>query len=292
MRRKLAPLLAAAVSLATVAWVLLSDRETYELRWKFRAGDVLRYRTVQIMGTPGNESCHVTFDSFTVDQVFADGSAEITTLLQRTTIRERDPEGPIIWDSDAGEPPPKDLSIAMAAAMTGVPVRLRVDTRGLVLSTEGKEVIQERVRKNLGGDIFGAFSELPFSVTGETFHGVPLPAIPVSRGRRWRQDSGFGTQTWGKTSVLEEYEFQEVRDGHAIIVLSRTVMKQNPGEVQKALGQQPPDPNEDKGSETVATFSIQEGKLVSQRGRTWTQASLSNGKLFRFESRTETELLR
>lgn len=281
------------MALAAVLWLLLVDNERHELRWNFRAGEVLRYRTVQVMGSPGKEACHVTISSFTVGQVSADGSAEITSLVERTTVHEGGPEGPVTWDSAAGQAVPRDLPIASAAAMTGVPVKLRVDRQGRVVTSEGKEAIQERIRENLGGDLFGLFSELPFSNVGERLIGPPLPSAAVRRHDRWSAASGVGTAMWGSTTFLEEYALDGVSGDLAILTLIRTEMKQTPGDAAKAPGTEnaPPDPHMDRGWQDTATFSLSRGRLFTQRGRTWTQGALPNGKIFRFESRTETTLL-
>jgi len=290
----LAPAFAALLAVLAVAWALFVDRERYDIRWKLRPRETLRYRTVQQMGSIGKESCHVSVSRYTVGTVAPDGNADVTLLQEQTTIREGGPDGPVTWDSGSGSPPPKELPIVWAWATTGVPLKMKVDARGTILSMEGLEAVKNRIREVLGGDLFGGFTDLPFSVRGGSFVGPPLPDGPVAQGRAWNREVGSGTPTWGSSAQVQVYTLRDVKKGVAVISLvERRTVKRTPGDVEKALkmDESPPDPNAGSGAEEVAEFSIAEGILLSQRDRSWTQGTLTSGKVVRFEGRSETTLI-
>lgn len=294
-RRLLGPLvssLAAALAILTVVWALWEDRALHDLRWKLRPGEVLRYQTVQVMGSPGNETYQEMSSRYTVGKVSSDGTAEVTLFIERTTIRKGSADGPVVWDSATEAPIPKDYGIVVAAAMTGIPLKHVIDPRGRILSLDGVEEIKHRIRSMMGGDVFG-FTDMAFSSSGGSLLGPLLPEKPVAERARWRTEGGLDNQAWGKTDQVSTYVLSAVRNGEGEILLLERQVKSRPGEVAKSLKMDrlPPDPAAAYGSEETYRFSVREGVLLSDRSRTWTQGTLTNGKIFRFESRSETTLI-
>lgn len=289
-RRILAPAIAGLLAVVAVAWALFAGGPRYDLRWKFRAGEILEYRTVMQCGSEGNETCTIFETRFTVVSVSPEGTAELTSLVERALVRKGGPDGPLVWDSSSGHAAPRDFAIAFVVAVTGVPIKMTVDVRGRVLSAEGTDVVRRRMREILGGDFFG-FMDILFSGKGDTFCGPALPESPIRRGERWNVDFEIGTPAWGITSRNDEYVLQDVREGVAVLSSLGSRNRTTPGEVQKALGDAPPDPNAAFGIEEEIEFSIEKGAILSEKDRRWTQGTLTSGKLFRFEGRSRTVLM-
>lgn len=288
-----ASFMGALLAVIIVSWAVFIDHDLHDLRWKLRSGEVLRYRSVMRMTSQGSETCTIMLLRFTVGNVSAEGIADVTSLLEQATMRKGGPEGPVTWDSASGGPVPKDYTIAMTAAMIGVPIRYKVDARGVILSTEGTDLVQKRARQNLGGDMFGAFTAIPFSEIGANLMGSPLPGGRVKRGARWNHEGVTGTQEWGKSRFVSEYTLRSVRQGLATITqLESRTTEETPGDIPKAMNIKiPPDPTAKHGNEDTTEFSIAEGVVVSQRTRGWTQSTVSKGTLFRFECSAETTLI-
>ncbi len=288
----MASALAAILAMTIVGWALFVDRERHNLLWKLRPGEQLRYRTVMESGASGVLKVQVSESRYTVESVSPEGIAELTELLERTTIREGGLEGRVLWDSSSGAPAPKDVDTALSVAMLGVAIRYCVDARGNILSADGFDVVKKRYRDIMGGDLFG-MSDLAFSGTRQTLLGGNLPEGPARRGARWTYEGSFGNEAWGKRRSAQTYALHDVRKGVATIVqVASEERGRTPGEIPKALNlSDAPDPKAAHGIEDTSTFSIPEGILLSSRNHVWTQATLSNGKLFRFEFTSETTLV-
>jgi len=274
--------LGAAIPALFVLWVLLLEQDQYDLRWKLHPGEELRYRTVLRSGSQGSdEASQVILHRYTVGTVNEDGIADVTSLQERLTIHQGGPDGPVTWDSGSGKPAPKDYAIAASAAMTGVPIKYRVDKRGAIGSTDGLDAVKKRLREIVGGDVA---ADTSVSATGGAIIGAPLPTAPVTTGTRWTAESSMG----GAGRSVLEYSLRVVQNGVATIVLigSKSAEPAKAPEAKTA-----PPPATKHGSEDVSEFALGEGQLLSQVGRSWTQSTLPDGKPFRFEFRSETRLV-
>jgi hypothetical protein len=285
--------LAAVLAITAVVWALFVDHELYDLRWKLRPGEVLRYRAVMLMGSPANMTHQVMVTRYTVTTVAPDGTVEVTSLLEEATIRKGGPEGLLVWDSASGAAVPKDYSVMATAAMVGVPVRCTADARGNLLSSDGIQAAQKRLKEMLGGDLFGAFTEVPFSGSGGMLQGAALPPAPVRKRARWKIEGSVGTPAWGQSRSTQEYSLTTIKKGIATIALIVSkLVETTPGEIAKAMNlKTPPDPTAKHGNEDETEFSLDEGVVVSQHGKHWTQGTTSRGMLFRFEVSSQTTLI-
>jgi hypothetical protein len=277
-----AGVLGAAIPGIFVLWVLLLEQDQYDLRWKLHPGEEFRYRTVVRSGSQGSdEASQVILSRYTIGTVNEDGIADVTSLQERLTIHQGGPEGPVAWDSASGKPAPKDYAIAAAAAMTGIPIKYRVDKRGAIVSADGFDAVKKRLREIIGGDVA---ADTSVSATGGAIIGAPLPTAPVTTGTRWTAESSMG----GAGRSVLEYSLRVVQNGVATIVLVGSKSAE-PAKASEAKSATPPATKH--GSEDVSEFALGEGHLVSQVGRSWTQSMLPDGKPLRFEFRSETKLV-
>lgn len=233
--------------LLTVA-VAAESRADTVLRWKFNAGETIRYVMVQKMimtqkmegmpkGVPVTITMTQTADmSWAVQSVDADGVASITQTFDRMRMKMESPQGIMLDYDSASDKEPEGMVKMFASvlkAMVNKPISMKVTPRGEVSDVHVPQAMIDGFTKLPGMEkMSGFFSE----DTLKEMSGIgELPEEAVSKGDTWTDEKEISFPMFGKmhVKVSNQYLGSETRDGKPLEKIAVTQeMDIKPGEEQ------------------------------------------------------------
>jgi len=215
---KTSPLATLRAPLAAVLILMMSavgsEAAATTLRWKFKAGDSLRYQVVQTqsMTTRVKDPAPQEFKqgfTLTIDQVWtvksvdASGVATITQTIDRIRTTAELPIGKVTYDSkeakDSGSP-----AGPLFRMLVGVEFTFKMDGRGEITDVK----VPEKVLATLRGDKEPAGAQGQFSEAGLknmiSQMGLLLPEGPVEPGATWSRKLTIPAGPDGQTRGTEQ----------------------------------------------------------------------------------------
>ncbi len=276
----------ACVVAAVTAWAAASARGEVDMRWKYKAGETIRYTMIQDMiqnvnvpesGGPMKMTMTQTMDlTWRVEAVSPEGVANLTQTIDRVRMKMQGPQGVLIdYDSDSNKEPEGMAKLIgpMYQALVKKPIVLKITDRGQVVDFKMPQGFVESINKMMGGVGLGnLFSEEGLKQMAEV---GSLPDKPVKVGDTWERKVAMKASFLGLTSVETtfRYEGQETRDGRTLEKISTVMqMKSAPQGDEKAKpdAKQPQvgltiDQQENKGT---IYFDAAAGKLVESDVKT------------------------
>lgn len=202
------------------------------LRYRFRAGDKLRYVVTQkakfetqvgsSKGVDRNSS--TTHKHLKVVSVDKNGQAWLEPMIDSVKIsRQKGEHKPKSFDSTTGEKP-HPIFAGVAEAIGKPLARMRVSTTGKLIAAKAvlPKKVQKKVARNNG-------PPKPANDASKNFLAV-FPEKPIRVGETW-VDKDFKVQLnvapklWREFGILRKYKLESVADGKATISLVMVPMR-------------------------------------------------------------------
>jgi hypothetical protein len=205
MKRRLRCTAAAVAALFAVLGSPLLGQEV-SLRYLWKKGEVLRYRTTQqtavnITGMPGVGAQSMTMSivqlmRMTADDVAADGAATVRNTFDAVRVEMGLPTGPVVYDSqDSATSNPATNPMAKTfSAIVGESVTVVTASNGAVLKVQGMSKLSERLQQSLPQPGLAAVAGLDNFMSDEALTSMfqqgfsQLPARPVKAGDSWNSE--------------------------------------------------------------------------------------------------------
>ena len=197
------------LSLLTLCPALCSAEDTHLLRYKFAAGEVLRYEVDQrssvrstIEGTTQEaQTKTVSLKAWKVIDVMPSGEIELINLVERVRMENKLPDrATMVFDSTSGEDPPPGFEDATKAV--GVPLS------AIQLSPRGKVIKRDVKHHQPAADPYETITLL-------------LPEDPVAVGDSWTEPQEITVQLpEGGTKAIQvrkKHTLESVKTGVALI---------------------------------------------------------------------------
>ncbi len=259
-----------------VAALLLSlcPQEKVELRWKWKKGQELVYKTTQktlmeFGGQPLDQTMGYTY-SMTCNEATDAGDVTILVKYLAVVTKGVGPTGEFDYDSEKDKEPPKEGPAAMQAKMVGQSFTMKMNSLGRVTDVQGYDKILEVMLKDVGDEAGPMKMQLKQMFSNDTFKGMmqqmapPLPEGKVGKGDTWTNDftvkmpmiGGMKFATKAKLAELQEQK-ATIEQEIEIKMVGGAEDKDNPfaGLVEIKDG---------KGKAS-AVFSLDQGCFVSQK---------------------------
>lgn len=211
-------------SRGALRWILLvvvafggSSASAATLRWKFKAGETLRYemnqKTVTSVNAGGDEQSKetvtmITNMSWVVKSVDAEGKAELTQTIDRVRIKIESALGTFQIDSKESKSPLNPLE-PYFKALIGTPFPFKMDAQGALSDVKVPESVIQSLRE-LGGGAAGGnamFTEEGLK-TMITQSSIPLPKEDLAVGKTWTQQEKVPTPPLGAMTLVKTYRYQ------------------------------------------------------------------------------------
>lgn len=187
----------------------------YELRYRLKAGEVIRWSTVQqantitrIESVESHDRCTTeTVKVWRIRSVAEDGSIVLEQSIERLTLAQSIGDGEEIrFDSQSSEAPP--LRYESIAKTVGVPLTL------VTIRPDGEVVSKEAIYQDVQ--------------MGMDDVAVPLPKEPIAIGGEWYTPSEFVAREESGSAVKirlrKNYRLESVTRGVATISMKTEVM--------------------------------------------------------------------
>jgi len=188
------------------------------LRWKFKAGETLRYTMVQqitqamkAMGQDQKTSLNQTVDlHWSVKNVSSDGVAELSHTIDRVRTKVEGPGSSFEFDSQAGKVPEGQIASQLAPllkALVGAEFTFKMNGRGELSEIKVPQKLIDALRQagpaaNAGGM---AAEEGMKNLISQS--SLTLAEGPLENGKSWTQQakvpSPIGTMVMDKTYTLD-----------------------------------------------------------------------------------------
>lgn len=220
--------------------------QKYLLRYKFAAGEILRYDVRQsdsvratIKETTERSQSHAdSVKAWKVTDVLPNGDMEFVYLVEWMKMIQERPGGQLVYDSRTDATPPRGFE--QVARSAGVPLSLiRIDATGKVTSREEKSPHEVR-------------DDLPIAFL--------LPEHAVAAGDKWEHpyevttQRGSGVNTVVKTRRVSK--LREVTNGVALIdVEYQALTPMDPSVRANVI---------DRLTKGLVRFDIAQGRIISQ----------------------------
>ena len=225
------------------------DASTHLLRYRFAAGEVLRYEvshTANIRNTIDGTTQSAETESkstklWKVIDVMPTGEIEFVHVVEAVRMSNQLPNrAAVVYDSREDEVPPPGYE--GAAKAVGVPLSV------IRMTAAGQIVKRERKHQQPSDD-----DRMPIT--------IPLPAEPVAVGARWDEPHEVVVPTEGnsrkKIETRRRFELLGVSHGIAKIAVSYQILSPINARVEAQLVQ--------KLSDGHVWFDIDRGRVVRQR---------------------------
>jgi hypothetical protein len=245
------------------------------LRWKFKAGDVLKYSTEQKMvqtvkGSMVREQKQTRTQaiqfSWNVKDVASDGSAEIVQRIDRVTMRvDVTPYVPFEFDStkpDAEVPEPFEPEARQLKATIGAEFSFKMKPTGEIADVTISPATLKKLKDALPADAAGhaGFSEQAMKDILIQSSPPPFPQTPVEPGKNWSSKPAKLTLPQGSLVMDKVFTFQGSDPGDPKLVqiatVDRVTLEAGEGVSAKIRAQ------EGKGT---LTFDVAAGRVVASR---------------------------
>ena len=208
----------AALLLTAIAVAAPALAQTVELRYKWKQGDVISYRTVvrttssSTGGPRGPETFEQTLSQtvkLTVAAVDVDGTATLRQSIEAVSMDVATPAGKIAYDSTKPVPAddPRVQSMARTlGAMVGEAISVTMTTTGAVRRIDGGARVAEKLIGNLPRDPMsgGLAQNIKAMLSEDALRSsleqsfARLPAQPVKAGDTWTSEQSVGADATGK----------------------------------------------------------------------------------------------
>jgi hypothetical protein len=256
------------------------------LRWKLKAGDVLKYTTeqkivmsVKVMGRDRKQTRTQTIHySWNIKTVSNDGLAEIVQRIERLSMRvEAPPYMPFDFDSKTPEadiPEPFEPEARQLKATIGAEFLFKMRPSGeitdiLIAETTLKKLREALPSANAGGQ--QAFSEQALKDMLMQSSPPPFPQEPLEPGKTWSSKPAKLSVPQGTLVLDKVFTFQgpDPKDRKLVLIGMEGRVALEPGEnlTAKIRAQ------EGKGS---LIFDAQSGRIVSSRSTQRTEMLMSS----------------
>jgi Family of unknown function (DUF6263) len=288
-RRAAAP--AAWLMMALSALVVLpcagarNARAQEILRWKFSAGDVLKYTTeqttmmtVKVMGRERKQKrAQTTTYTWSVKGVSATGDADIVQRIDRLTMKvEAPPYMPFEFDSSSPKgavPEPFEAEVKQLKAAIGAEFSFKMKPSGEIESIKIPEATLKKLREGLPADEGeqGALSEQALKDMVSQSSPPPFPQVPLEAGKSWSSKPNRIPLPLGTLVLERTFTFQgpdPVNPKLMKIAMEGRVALEPAQNVTAKIRLQ-----DGKGS---ISFDNESGRLVSSRGTQKTEMVIAN----------------
>jgi hypothetical protein len=187
------------------------------IRWKFKAGENVRYQMVQEisqgMKAQGQEfktSISQTVDlHWNIKSVSGDGVADMSQTIDRVRMKVQGPGPGFEYDSAAAKPAEGQMAAILTPllkALVGAEFSCKLSGRGELSDIRVPQKLIESLR-NAGPAAGGMFSEEAMkNLIGQS--SLPLPADSVEQGKNWTQQSKVSVPMLGTMIMDKTYTFQ------------------------------------------------------------------------------------
>ena len=229
------------------ATAFLNKQQTYQLQYKLKKGDVLRWNVQHVVRTSNSEKGHSvqtasrtqSVKAWRVENVDARGQMTFSHVNEKVKTWSKSGEDEAIaYDSTSEKEPAKKYRT--------------------VHSTIGAPLISYTIRSN--GTVVQRKSDFPDMSFGTGGATIPLPSHPIAIGYQWHVPKTLTLKKRNKevrqVKIRTRYELKAVKDGKAFITHSTEVLTPN---VTAALRSQ----MIQHMTQGTRVFDIQAGRLVS-----------------------------
>lgn len=219
--------LAAATALALA--LAAGSAGAAELRWKFKAGDVLRYEMeqktvtdIKANGQEVNTTLTQTIDTtWTVASVADDGTGELSQRIDRVRTKVDSNAIAFAFDSDedkAVEGPLAEALVPTLKALVGATFRYKMSPRGELTDVRVPDGLVEKLKEvgpKTGGNL-GMYSEEGLkNMIKES--SLSLPADALAIGKSWTIQSKVLSPPIGTLVLDKTYRYEgPAREGERI----------------------------------------------------------------------------
>ena len=203
--------LAAAVLSFTAATLPADVR----LAWKFREGDVIRYRILQeihqSMSGMGNMETDTRVGQVLrekVQSVAPDGTAKIEVTWEALRYRLEAPMGGSLeFDSTKDSPESAAGPMKGLSKIVGSAFQVEMKPSGEIVSLRGIDELMQKVASD-GGGMVGSMVSRSFNDASmkRALESVVLPEKALADGETWERESQFDVPSLGKLKV--DYDFK------------------------------------------------------------------------------------
>jgi hypothetical protein len=257
------------------------------LRWKLKAGDVLKYKTEQkevlsVKGSTLRERKQTRIQtihySWSVKQVSNDGLAEILQRVDRLSMRvEAPPFMPFEFDStkpEADVPEPFEAEARQLKATIGAEFLFKMRPSGEIADIKISEATLKKLRDALPApDAAGqaALSEQGLKDMLMQSSPPPFPQTPLEPGKSWSSKPAKLSVPQGSLVMDKVFTFQgpDPKDPKLMLIGMEGRVALEPGEnVTAKIRAQ-----EGKGS---LVFDTEAGRIVNSRGTQKTEMLMSS----------------
>lgn len=197
-----------------------SARAADALSWKFKEGEVIRYKLVQKTETKmkvgaregGSKVEQISDVRWTVKSVSAEGLAQMTQTIDRVRVK-MDAEGqpPFEFDSDNKEDPKDGGPIAsqlvpMFRALAGFECSLTMDARGKIDNVKIPKETLDALRGSPLGQATNLFSEDAMkNMISQSSLVLPVGADATAPGKSWSDEAKVPVPNLGTILTAKTY---------------------------------------------------------------------------------------
>jgi hypothetical protein len=211
-------------AVATVLSTVAGEPEKYTLRYKFHAGETIRWavehrtdiRTSVSKTTQNAETLSLSVKSWRVTDVRPDGVATFENSVERVDMRQKlTGRDEVRYNSQTDKKPP--VGFEDAARSVGVPLSVvTLDAKGKVLHRDRNTKPQPSV----------APEQLPSQNEGAMTIPLPEEAVPVGHAWSFPQDIDIPLESGGikRVKALQQFTLEDVKNGVATIQVATEVL--------------------------------------------------------------------
>ena len=225
------------------------DAGLYGFEWKWREGEVLRYRvsndidmTIAMsmlpepMATTMQQVMHIRQEVLEVD---AEGAARVRTTYESMSLDAEVPgQGTVSWSSEDPEVDPDSPLASMTgpwAMLVDESLTMRVDRRGELTEIEGLDDMVERLLDDLGEDPEQAEAAAAMRPMLEEFLSeenmgkltqqglLSFPAEPLTVGDAWTEELSMEVPVLGEVAQSQTYTLERFEGDVAVFHISGTL---------------------------------------------------------------------
>ncbi|MDF1666750.1 MAG: DUF6263 family protein [Planctomycetota bacterium] len=282
MKRIVLLSLFATCLLNTQAFAQDTQPKKITLRWKWKQGQVLRYRMSQAQNqsmtgfqTMNVESETVYYWDQKVESVDADGNAVVSITYKRV-IQSSKGNGPAMkFDSDDKEANRQDPQIKILTALIDKPFKMKVSPSGKVSKVVGVDKIANGIIKDLGQNPAMAQaaeiirSQLSNKAIGSQMETslriLPEKAVPI--GHKWTRGPEKKEHPMGSIETKDNITFKSIENKKernlAVIIIDHDMKMNMTNKNNPALKMFDID-TKFKGNQSIFRFDIDGGYLKKQ----------------------------
>jgi hypothetical protein len=205
-------------NLAVLALALSTPAAPADVRlaWKFKAGDVLRYRVMQVVqqSISGMGNMEMTIENGQVlkekvQSVAPDGTAKLEVTWEALRFHLGAPmAGGMDYDSTKDAPESASGPMKGLAKLVGSSFQVEMKPSGEIVSLTGIDDLMKKVGSDSGAGPMGGMLQRSFSDTSmkRSLETVVFPEKTMADGETWKRSSTFDVPSLGKLKT--DYDFK------------------------------------------------------------------------------------